>query len=290
MEKIVGIKFKNTSKVYYFAPANEKDVYEVGSGVIVETAKGQEYGTVVFGIKEVPDEEVVRPLKSIVRKTSKKDDALIKENEKKIPRALITAEEKIKKLNLDMKLSGAEYSYDGKKLIFYFTADGRIDFRDLVKELASVFKVRIELRQIGIRDETKLIGGLGPCGRDCCCSSCMPDFKKVSIKMAKTQGLSLNPTKISGLCGRLMCCLEYENGYYSEVYKKMPKLGSSVQTPEGNGIVINNNMLKLIVKVRIVNSDGSEVYKDFPLKDLRFKATQRAEDDTIDEEIKKLLD
>lgn len=189
-----------------------------------------------------------------------------------------------------MKLSGAEYSFDGKKLIFYFTADGRIDFRDLVKELASVFKVRIELRQIGIRDETKLVGGLGPCGRDCCCSCCMPDFKKVSIKMAKTQGLSLNPTKISGLCGRLMCCLEYENGYYSEVYKKMPKLGSSVSTPDGTGIVINNNMLKLLVKVRIVNSDGSEVYKDFALKDLRFKASQHVEDDTVDEEIKKILD
>ena len=291
MEKIVGIKFKNTSKVYYFAPAKENETYEPGSGVIVETAKGQEYGTVVFGIREVPDDEVVRPLKPIIRKTSKKDDALIKENEKKIPKAIEDAEEKISALGLDMKLVGAEYSFDGKKLIFYFTADGRIDFRDLVKELASAFKVRIELRQIGIRDETKLVGGLGPCGRECCCSSCVPDFKKVSIKMAKTQGLSLNPTKISGLCGRLMCCLEYENGYYSEIFKKMPKLGSTVSTPEGDGVVITNNMLKLLVKVKISKSDGSEVYKDFDLKDVKFKSSQQiVEDNEESEDIKKLLD
>lgn len=290
MEKIVGIKFKNTSKVYYFAPAKENEVYEPGQGVIVETAKGLEYGIVVFGLKEVPDDEVVKPLKPIIRKTSKRDDDLIKENEKKIPSSLATAEEKIQKLGLDMKLVGAEYSFDGKKLVFYFTSDGRVDFRDLVKELASVFKVRIELRQIGIRDETKLIGGLGPCGRACCCSSCIPDFKKVSIKMAKTQGLSLNPTKISGLCGRLMCCLEYENGHYTEVYKKMPKLGSNVSTPEGNGIVINNNMLKLIVKVKVTKPDGSEIYKDFPLKDLKFKANQQVPDDTSDEEVEKILD
>lgn len=289
MEKIVGIKFKNTSKVYYFAPAKENEVYEPGTGVIVETAKGLEYGVVVFGVKEVPDDEVVKPLKPIIRKTSKRDDDLIRENEKKIPSSLVTAEEKIQKLGLDMKLVGAEYSFDGKKLVFYFTSDGRVDFRDLVKELASVFKVRIELRQIGIRDETKLVGGLGPCGRACCCSSCMPDFKKVSIKMAKTQGLSLNPTKISGLCGRLMCCLEYENGHYSEVFKKMPKLGSSVSTPDGNGIVINNNMLKLIVKVKVTKPDGTEIYKDFDLKDLRFKASQQMPDDTI-EEVEKILD
>jgi cell fate regulator YaaT (PSP1 superfamily) len=290
MEKIVGIKFKSTSKVYYFAPAKPNEDYEVGQGVIVETAKGLEYGTVVFGVKEVADEEVVQPLKPILRKTSKKDDELIKENEKKIPSAIKTAEEKIAKLGLDMKLSGAEYSFDGKKIIFYFTADGRIDFRDLVKELASTFKIRIELRQIGIRDETKLLGGFGPCGRACCCSSCVPDFKKVSIKMAKTQGLSLNPTKISGLCGRLMCCLEYENPYYSEVYKKMPKLGSTVSTPEGNGTVIANNMLKLQCKVKVVKGDGSEIYKDFSVSDIKFNKSASVNDDNIDDSAVKDLE
>ncbi|MBO7187781.1 MAG: stage 0 sporulation family protein [Clostridia bacterium] len=290
MEKIVGIKFKNTSKVYYFAPANKDEHYEVGSGVIVETAKGLEYGMVVFDVKEVNDDEVVQPLKPIIRKTTKKDDAFIKENEKKIPSAIKTAEEKIAKLGLDMKLSGAEYSFDGKKIVFYFTADGRVDFRDLVKELASTFKIRIELRQIGIRDETKLLGGFGPCGRACCCSSCVPDFKKVSIKMAKTQGLSLNPTKISGLCGRLMCCLEYENPYYSEVYKKMPKVGSTVSTEEGNGTVIANNMLKLEVKVKVVKGDGSEIYKDFPLEKVRFKNGKPDDDDIDSDELKNLED
>ena len=291
MEKIVGIKFKNTSKVYYFAPEHPNAVYEVGQGVIVETAKGLEYGNVVFGIKEVPDDDVVKPLKPIVRKTTKKDDDLIRENEKKIPNAIKIAEEKVLKNNLDMKIVGAEYSYDGKKIIFYFTADCRIDFRELVKDLAQAFKIRIELRQIGIRDETKLIGGLGPCGRECCCSSCVPDFKKVSIKMAKNQGLSLNPTKISGLCGRLMCCLEYENGYYAEVFKKMPKQGGQVSTPEGKGVVISNNMLKLLVKVKITKGDGSEVYKDFALKDIRFDKTQNdvKEDEDL-EELKDLLD
>jgi cell fate regulator YaaT (PSP1 superfamily) len=292
MEKIVGIKFKNTSKVYYFAPEHPNAVYEVGQGVIVETAKGLEYGNVVFGVKEVDDDDVVKPLKPVVRKTTKKDDDLIRENEKKIPNAIKIAEEKVLKNNLDMKIVGAEYSYDGKKIIFYFTADCRIDFRELVKDLAQAFKIRIELRQIGIRDETKLIGGLGPCGRECCCSSCVPDFKKVSIKMAKNQGLSLNPTKISGLCGRLMCCLEYENGYYAEVCKKMPKQGGQVSTPEGNGVVISNNMLKLLVKVKITKGDGSEIYKDFALKDIRFNKSQNdvKDDDENLEELKELLD
>ena len=279
MEKIIGVKFKNTAKVYYFAPANDTDVYEEKSGVIVETAKGLEYGTVVFGMKEVPDSELTHPLKPIIRKATEKDEKTVKENEKKIPEAMEFANEKILELNLDMKLIGCEYAFDGKKIVFYFTADGRIDFRELVKVLAAKFHLRIELRQVGIRDETKLLGGIAPCGRTCCCASCMPDFGKVTIKMAKNQGLHLNPGKISGLCGRLMCCLEYENEYYAEVYKKMPKVGGSVGTPEGNGVVISNDMLKLISKVKIAKPDGSEVYKDFPVDRLNFKKVKEPDDD-----------
>lgn len=290
MAKIVGVKFKNTSKIYYFAPTEAE--YEENFGVVVETAKGLEYGTVVFGVKEVDDKECVLPLKPIVRKATKRDLENIKRNEAKVPEALKIAEEKVQKQNLKMKLVGCEYSFDGKKIIFYFTADGRVDFRELVKDLAAVFRIRIELRQVGIRDETKLIGGLAPCGRPCCCGSCMPDFRKVSIKMAKTQGLSLNPSKISGLCGRLMCCLEYESEYYGEAYKKMPKLGGKVTTPEGEGVVVSNNMLKLISKVKIVKNDGSEVYKDFNVSELKFKRQGGVEvdDKEIGEDIKEILD
>ena len=278
MAKIIGVKFKNTAKVYYFSPANETDVYEKNSGVIVETAKGLEYGTVTFGIKEVPNEELVYPLKPVLRKATEKDIKAVKANEEKIPEALEFANEKISERKLDMKLIGCEYSFDGKKLVFFFSADDRVDFRELVKDLAAKFRVRIELRQIGIRDETKMLGGIAPCGRPCCCSSCMPDFSKVSIKMAKTQGLHLNPEKISGLCGRLMCCLEYENDYYSEVYKKMPKLGGKVNTPDGDGVVISNDMLKLISKVKVTQSDGTEIYKDYPVDRLKFKRGQEEDE------------
>ncbi len=276
MAKIIGVKFKNTSKIYYFAPQNDKEVYEEKQGVIVETAKGLEYATVVFGVKEVKDEEIVHPLKSIIRKATEKDEQKIKENEAKIPEALEFAEKCIQDKKLDMKLIGCEYSYDGKKLVFFFSSDGRVDFRELVKDLASHFKVRIELRQIGIRDETKLLGGIAPCGRPCCCSF-MPDFSRVSIKMAKTQGLHLNPEKISGLCGRLMCCLEYENDYYAEVYGKMPKLGAKAKTPEGEGVVVSNDMLKLTSKVKITTEGGGEVYKDFPVDKLEFKKVKLEE-------------
>lgn len=291
MAKIVGVKFKNTSKIYYFAPTD--NAYKEGEGVIVETAKGLEFATVVFGIKEVDDKECVLPLKPVIRKATQKDLENIKKNEAKVPEALRIAEEKVAKQNLKMKLVGCEYAFDGKKIVFYFTADGRVDFRELVKELAAAFKVRIELRQVGIRDETKLLGGIAPCGRACCCGSCIPDFKKVTIKMAKTQGLSLNPGKISGLCGRLMCCLEYENEYYSDVYKLMPKLGGTVGTPEGDGTVVSNNMLKLICKVKIVKGDGSEIYKDFDVKDLKFNRQAGAaevDDKDLDEDIKEILD
>lgn len=299
MAKIIGVKFRSSAKVYYFAPANETDIYEEKTGVIVETAKGLEYATVVFGVKEVSEDEIVQPLKSVVRKANEKDEKNIKENQKKIPEALEFANAKIAERNLNMKLIGAEYSFDGKKLVYYFSADNRIDFRELVKDLAARFHVRIELRQIGVRDEAKLLGGIAPCGRPCCCSSCMPEFSKVSIKMAKTQGLHLNPGKISGLCGRLMCCLEYENDYYASVYKKMPKLGGAVKTPEGDGVVVSNDMLKLISKVKITAKDGTETYKDFPVDRLEFKKNNNggnkkdADDETDDidsEEMKKLLD
>ena len=292
MAKIIGVKFRNTAKVYYFSPENDKAVYKERQGVVVETAKGLEYGTVVFGVKEVDDSEITHPLKPIIRKATEKDEKRVKENQKKVPEAMEEAQKKIIEHNLDMKLIGAEYSFDGKKLVFYFTADGRIDFRDLVKDLATKFHLRIELRQVGIRDETKILGGIAPCGRPCCCSSCMPEFSKVTIKMAKNQGLHLNPSKISGLCGRLMCCLEYENEYYAEVYKKMPKLGGTVKTPEGTGVVVSNDMLKLISKIKITKEDGSEVYKDFAVKDLSFnKSNQKEEDDKeITEDMKKILD
>ena len=188
------------------------------------------------------------------------------------------AEEQIAEMKLDMKLISCEYSFDGKKLVFFFTADNRVDFRELVKVFASKFHTRIELRQVGIRDETKILGGIAPCGRTCCCAGTINEFGKVTIKMAKNQGLHLNPSKISGLCGRLMCCLEYENDYYAEVYPKMPKVGGTVGTPEGNGIVVSNDMLKLISKVKIQKPDGGEVYKDFPVDDLQFKRAKPEKD------------
>ena len=269
MAKVIGIVFKNSGKVYYFAPNNEK--IEKGEGVVVETARGVEFATCAFPIREVPDGAIIQPLKPILRKATKKDVERFEGNIVKSRDAKKIAEERIAARGLKMKLIEVEYTFDGTKIIFYFTAPGRIDFRDLVKDLAAIFRLRIELRQIGIRDETRMLGGIAPCGRACCCASCMPDFKKVSIKMAKVQGLSLNPGKISGLCGRLMCCLDYENEYYSEVYKKMPKLGSSITTPDGVGTVISNNMLKFLVKVRIENQDGSLLYKEYPLQDLKFK-------------------
>lgn len=290
MTKVVGVKFSNSAKVYYFDP-NGKDNYVKGSGVIVETARGVEYGTVVFDVTEVEDKDVVQPLKPILRKATQKDEETVKKNAERVESAMKSAEELVVKLGLDMKLVGCEWTFDGKKVVFYFTAEGRVDFRELVKELAAVFHVRIELRQIGIRDETKLLGGIAPCGRECCCSCCMPDFKKVTIKMAKTQGLSLNPGKISGLCGRLMCCLEYEDPYYSEAYKKMPKLGSQVDTPDGKGTVVSNNMLKYEVSVRIENNDGSMMYKNFPVAEIKFKNSKEVpEKEELGEEIKEILD
>lgn len=297
MAKIVGVKFRHAGKIYYFDPKN--DSYQEGEGVIVETAKGVEYGTVALPVREVKDEEVTQPLKPVIRKANKKDEENRVKFAAKRPEAMRLAAEKIRQRGLDMKLIDCEYTFDGSKIIFYFTADGRVDFRELVRDLASAFRIRIELRQVGIRDEAKMLGGIAPCGRPCCCSSFLQDFKKVSIKMAKTQGLSLNPGKISGLCGRLMCCLEYENEYYSEVYKKMPKTGSEVQTPEGKGTVVSNNMLKLITRVKLVQKDGSEVYRDFPAADLKIlkkeenrkgKPQKGDDEEKISDELKEILD
>lgn len=289
MAKIVGIKFNHSSKVYYFAPGNE--TFEKGCGVVVETAKGTEYGTVVIPNKEVLDEEITSPLKPIKRKATKQDIQKVQENERKANKAYGIAFEKIEQHKLDMKLVDVEYSFDGSKVIFYFSAPNRIDFRDLVKDLASTFHVRIELRQIGARDEVKLLGGLGPCGRECCCKGTICDFKKVTVKMAKMQGLSLNPTKISGLCGRLMCCLEYENPHYVETFKKMPKVGSEVGTPDGKGIVISNNMIKMRVTVKS-GDEQNYTYKEYPLEEIKVKNSNKIEDvdDADAHEIKKLED
>lgn len=277
MAKIIGVKFKNTGKVYYFDP---KDIqFTKGDGVIVETARGVEFGRVGIENCEVDDSKIVQPLKPVIRKASKQDEERNIKNMERAVTAKRTAIELVEKHNLKMKLIEAEFTFDGSKVVFYFTAPSRIDFRELVKELASVFHIRIELRQVGIRDEAKLLGGIAPCGRECCCHGCMPDFKKVTIKMAKVQGLSLNPGKISGLCGRLMCCLEYENDYYAQAYKKMPKVGGQVVTPDGSGVVVSNNMLKFLVKVKIEKPDGALVYKDFALDEVKFSRAQNSDEE-----------
>ena len=268
MQQIVGVKFKNTAKIYYFSPA-EGESYARGATVIVETAKGLECGTVVIPLKEVADEEIAAPLKPVIRTASEKDLQKIAENEARRPQAMKICREQIQKHGLEMKLIDCEFTLDGTKVVFYFSAPTRVDFRDLVRDLASEFHLRIELRQVGIRDETRILGGIAPCGRPCCCSCGLSDFKKVTIKMAKTQGLSLNPGKISGLCGRLMCCLDYENDYYAGVCKQMPKIGAEISSPEGRGTVVSVNMLKMEVKLKIETKEGGLVYKDFPVSSLQ---------------------
>ena len=284
MVKVVGIKFKNGGKLYYFSP-KKGDVYERNMPVVVETAKGLEYAWVAYPEKEVEDDEIVSPLKPVIRIATQKDKDFYNSCQEKRPQAMQICREKIAAHNLEMKLVDCEYAFDGSKISFFFTSANRVDFRELVKDLASTFHTRIELRQVGTRDETKYLGGLAPCGRICCCAGNMPEFKKVSVKMAKTQGLSLNPGKISGLCGRLMCCLSYENDYYAEVGKKMPKVGAEVGTPEGKGIVASVNMLKLEVKVKFSDQNGGLTFKDYPLEFVRFKKNVQAEEkDDIDEE------
>lgn len=276
MAKIVGIKFKRTAKSYYFDPKGQE--YKRGAIMIVETARGLEYGKVVVETKDVPDSEVVQPLKPVIRLATSEDLKKIKKDEERAVAAIKTANEKVAARGIKMKIIDAEYTFDNGKLVFYFTAANRVDFRDLVKDLASAFHSRIELRQVGTRDETRLLGGIAPCGREVCCASCLPDFRKVTIKMAKTQGLSLNPAKISGLCGRLMCCLEYENEYYSETYKKMPKVGSEVDTPDGKAIVVSNNMITLKVTTKKPKGDGGFTYKEYALAEIKVKKANKLED------------
>ena len=283
MIKVVGIKFKNGGKLYYFAP-KKGDVYARNMPVVVETSRGLEYAWVAYPEKEVEDDEVVQPLKPVIRIATEKDTEFYESCQAKRPQAMQTCKEKILAHNLEMKLVDCEYAFDGSKIIFYFTSASRVDFRELVKDLASTFKNRIELRQVGTRDETKYLGGIAPCGRICCCAGNMPEFKKVSVKMAKTQGLSLNPGKISGLCGRLMCCLSYENDYYVEASKKMPKIGSEVGTPEGRAIVAAVNMLRMEVKVKIDDRNGGWIWKDYPVADIRFKRNNQPEKEELDED------
>ncbi|WP_373600364.1 PSP1 domain-containing protein [Paraclostridium bifermentans] len=263
MIRIVGVRFKSAGKIYYFDPVDFE--IEKNIDVVVETARGLEYGKVVVGPKELDESELVSPLKPIVRIATEEDTKIYLENKEKAKETFEICQQKIKEHELTMFLIDCEYTFDRNKLIFYFTAEGRIDFRELVKDLASIFKTRIELRQIGVRDEAKSIGGLGPCGRRLCCSSWLGDFQPVSIKMAKDQNLSLNPTKISGICGRLFCCLKYEHDVYSEALEKMPNVGSIVQSPDGKGKVIEINPLLEQAKVEL-NDKNIKLYEREELK------------------------
>ena len=272
MAIIVGIKFKSGNKIYYFDPKNI--LFNEGDGVIVETARGQEFGVVSITNKEVEEKDIVSPLKPVIRKATAEDLKRVEKNLQDKEHALKVIREKVAEMGIQMKLVDAEYTYDRSKLIFYFTAEGRVDFRELVKVLASIFKIRIELRQIYERDDTKMRGALASCGRPCCCTTHLPDFEKVSIKMAKIQGLSLNPQKISGVCGRLMCCLKYENAYYTEVYKEMPKVGSKVKTPDGEGTVEQNDLIKQTSRVRVHLSNGDYDVRTYKLEDMKIGAKQ----------------
>jgi len=256
MVRIVGIKFKDAGKMYYFNPGGHH--VEVGDNVIVETARGLEFGKVTLGETEVNESEIVAPLKSIIRIANEKDKKKHEENLAKKEEAMRLCQEKIDAHGLEMKLIDVEYTFDNTKVVFYFTADGRVDFRELVKDLASVFRMRIELRQIGVRDEAKMLGGVGNCGRGLCCNTWLSDFEPVSIKMAKVQNLSLNPSKISGICGRLMCCLKFENEVYTHLKKGMPSVGEKIKTPDGMAVVMDVNILENIIKARLVLEEGSK--------------------------------
>ncbi len=264
MAMVIGVRFKRASKVYYFSPGEL--TIKAGDAVIVETARGTELGEVVTGARDVPEEQIVAPLKTVLRVATEQDTRTAQANAENERKAHGICQDKIAAHKLEMKLVDVEYTFDGSKIVFYFTANGRIDFRALVKDLASVFKTRIELRQIGVRDEAKMLGGLGPCGRQICCGAFLGDFQPVSIKMAKEQNLSLNPTKISGLCGRLMCCLKYEQETYEHLRKQMPRVGKDIVTPDGVGTVVDINVLKEIVRVRIFRPDNIEI-KEFSIHD-----------------------
>lgn len=306
MANVVGVKFKDAGKLYYFSPGNLH--VEAGDNVIVETARGLEFGKVTMGETQVKESELVAPLKNIIRIATEKDKKKHKENLAKKEEALRLCQEKVDAHHLEMKLIDVEYTFDNSKVVFYFTADGRVDFRELVKDLASIFRMRIELRQIGVRDEAKMLGGIGNCGRGLCCHTWLSDFEPVSIKMAKVQNLSLNPSKISGICGRLMCCLKFENEVYTYLKKGMPSNGERIKTPDGIAIVTDVNILENIIKVRLVLEPGSKEkgieeklstelysYKKEEIKRMNKKNSKKKEDDLADiegellQEIKELM-
>lgn len=289
MKIIIGVSFRQAGKVYFFDPGDEQ--IERGEHVIVETAKGVEYGTVVVPNREMAEEKIVAPLKKIIRVAAPKDEDIELKNREKEKDAYKICLEKIAKHGLEMKLIAAEYTFDNNKLLFYFTADGRIDFRELVKDLASVFRTRIELRQIGVRDETKICGGIGICGRTLCCHSYLSEFAPVSIKMAKEQNLSLNPTKISGVCGRLMCCLKNEEEAYEELNSRLPHIGSHVKTAEGLDAEVQSvSVLKQLVKVIVFLDDGEKEVREYRVDELKFRPNKPKNriKDKHDKELKKL--
>lgn len=282
MVKVIGVRFRRAGKIYYFDPLD----FEIkqGDNVIVETARGIEYGAVVLGPREVDEATIIQPLKSVIRPASVEDDEMERENKVKEREAFEICLEKIQKHSLDMKLIDCEYTFDNNKVLFYFTADGRIDFRELVKDLAAVFKTRIELRQIGVRDETKILGGIGVCGRALCCHSYLTDFVPVSIKMAKEQNLSLNPTKISGVCGRLMCCLKNEEEAYEELNSKLPNVGDFVTTKDGlKGEVQSTSVLKQLVKVIVALENDEKEVREYKAADLSFRPKRRREKSSTDD-------
>ncbi len=287
MIKVVGVRFRTAGKIYYFDP---KDIeLKATDHVIVETARGVEYGTVMVGPKQVTDDEVVQPLKPVIRKATPEDDSIEVKNREKERQAYAICLEKIKKHELEMKLVDAEYTFDNNKLLFYFTADGRIDFRELVKDLAAVFRTRIELRQIGVRDETKILGGIGICGRELCCHTFLSEFAPVSIKMAKEQNLSLNPTKISGVCGRLMCCLKNEEETYEYLNSRLPGVGDRVTTQDGlRGEVQSVNVLRQLVKVVVEIGDEKEI-REYQVSELKFKPRRRKDTQKLTKEEMKEL-
>ncbi len=289
MASVIGVRFKNAGKLYYFDPGSFWPT--AGDAVIVETVRGVEYGEVVTGVKEVSDELITPPLKKVIRIATAEDAAHNADNRLRERDALTLCQKKVQEHKLQMKLVGCEYTFDNSKILFYFTSDKRVDFRGLVKDLATAFHTRIELRQIGVRDEAKMMGGLGMCSRPVCCAQFLGDFQPVSIKMAKEQNLSLNPTKISGICGRLMCCLKYEEDHYEATRRRMPRVGKEVITPDGVGLVVDLNILKETVRVRIPKGDGTE-QKDYPLADIQRvqparparKAAQAADDNEPEED------
>lgn len=292
MAEVVGVRFKKAGKIYWFDP-NNIDL-KAGDDVIVETVRGIEMGKVMIEKREVPDEEIVQPLKKVVRKATEEDYKKAQENMEKAARALEICKEKVQKHGLPMKLLHAEYTFDNNKLLFYFTAEGRVDFRELVKDLAAVFRTRIELRQIGVRDDTKFRGGLGPCGREVCCALHLCEFVPISIKMAKQQGLVLNPAKISGLCGRLMCCLTYEQKFYEEAMLHLPGIGAIVKTADGIGEVVEVSVLKEKIKVRFEDEMQNVEVKEYSVGEFEIlKDTKKIQQPVValdDDEIKELLD